>query len=146
MPEIKNSRQIDSSKTEELSPIYGKSLEVEMDMQEGHEDWVKEIPNSKRPRGQGPSMTVASGSTSSKRFGFNATLQKGGWARGKGTWLRNRDTFSKAQATSVSHHFGNCLQDRACYNCGGVGHLKKNCPTRRESQGQSRGSGRLATR
>jgi len=126
-----------------------RALEVEMDMQEGHEGWVKEIPNSKRPRCQGPTMTVASRSTSSKGFGFNATLQRGGWARGKGTWLRNKDTFSKVQATSVSHpriseapwcqkcranHFGNCLQDRACYNCGGVGHLKKNCLTRRGSQ------------
>ena len=40
-----------------------------MDMQEGHEDWVKEIPNSKRPRYQGPSMSVASGSTRNKDFG-----------------------------------------------------------------------------
>ena len=45
-----------------------RALEVEMDMQEGHEDWVKEIPNSKRPLYQGPSMTIASGSTSSKEF------------------------------------------------------------------------------
>ena len=109
-----------------------RALEVEMDMQEGHEDWVKEIPNSKRPRYQGPSMSVASGSTRNKGFGFNTTLQRGGGARGIGTWLRNRDTFSKAQATFVSHlriseapwchkcrtnHFGDCLQDRACYFC-----------------------------
>jgi len=80
-----------------------RALEVEMDMQEGHEDWVKEFPNSKRLRYQGPSMSVASGSTRSKGFGFNTTLQRGGWARGRGTWLRNRDTFSKAQATFVSH-------------------------------------------
>ena len=132
-----------------------------MDMLEGHEDWVKEIPNSKRPRYQGPSMSVASGSTSSKGFGFNATLQRGGWARGRGTWLRNRDTFSKVQASSVSHtriseahccqkcganYFVICLQDTACYNYGGVGYLKKNFPTRRGSQGQSRRSGRPATR
>ena len=132
-----------------------------MDMQVGHEDWVKEIPNSKRPQYQGPSMSVALGSTRNKRFGFNTTLQRGRGARGRGTSLRIRDTFSKAQATSVSHprisetpwcqkcrtnHFENCLQDRACYNCGGVGHLKKNCPTRCGSQGQSRRSGRPATR
>ena len=73
--------------------------------------------------------------------------------------MRNGDTFSKAQATFVSHpriseapwcqrcrvnHFGNCLPDRACFNYGGVGHLKKNCPTKCGRQGQSRGSGRPA--
>ena len=75
--------------------------------------------------------------------------------------MRNRDTFTKAQATSASHpriseapwsqkckinHFGNCIQERTCYNCGGMGHLKKNCPTKHGSQGQSRGSGRPAMR
>jgi len=80
-----------------------RTLEVEIDMQEGHEDRVKEFSNSKRPRYQGPSISVASGSTRSKGFGFNTTLQGGGWTRGRGIWLRKRDTFSKAQATSVSH-------------------------------------------
>ena len=42
-----------------------------MDMQEGQEDWVEEIPNPKRPRYQGPSMMMASGSTSGKGFGSN---------------------------------------------------------------------------
>jgi len=101
-----------------------RAVEVEMDMQEGQEDWAKELPSSKRPRYQGPSVSLAPGSTSSKGFGFNATLQRGGWARGRGSWLRNRDTFSKAQATSASHpriseapwcqkyimnHFENCI-------------------------------------
>jgi len=132
-----------------------------MDMQEGHEDWVKEIPNSKRPQYQGPSMSVALGSTRNKRFGFNTTLQRGRGARGRGTSLRIRDTFSKAQATSVSHpriseaswcqkcrtnYFGDSLQDRACYFSGGVENLKKNCPVRRGSQRQSRGSGRPGMR
>jgi len=128
-----------------------RALEVEMDMQEGHEDWVKEIPNSKRPRYQGPSMSVALRSTRNKGFGFNATLQRGGEARGRGTWLRNRDTFSKAQATSVSqpriseapwcqkcrtNHFGDCFQDRACYNCGRVGHLRKIARRSAEAKGR----------
>ena len=55
-----------------------RALEVEMDMQESHEDWAKEFLSSKRPRYQGPSMSVASGSNS-KGFGFNATPQRGGW-------------------------------------------------------------------
>jgi len=80
-----------------------RALEVEMDMQESYEDRAKEFLSSKRPRYQGPSVSVASGSTSSKEFEFDATLQKGGWARGRETWLRNRDTFSKADATSASH-------------------------------------------
>ena len=31
-----------------------RALEVEMNMQESREDWVKELPSSKRPRYQGP--------------------------------------------------------------------------------------------
>ena len=51
-----------------------RALEVEMDIQESQEDWVRELPSSKRPRYQGPSVSLAPGSTSSKGFGFNATL------------------------------------------------------------------------
>jgi len=128
-----------------------RALEVEMDMQENQEDWAKELPSSKRPRYQGPSVSVAPGSTSSKGFGFNATLQRGGWARGRGSWLRNRDTFSKAHATSASHpriseapwcqkckinHFENCIQERTCHNCGGMGHLKKIARRSTKAKGQ----------
>ena len=80
-----------------------KTLEVEMDIQESRENWAHELSISKRPRYQGSSISVAPGSTSNKGFGFNATLQRGEWARGRGSWLRNRDTFQKAQTTSVSH-------------------------------------------
>ena len=80
-----------------------KALEVEMDIQESQEDWAKELPSSKCPRYQEPSVSVAPGSTSSKGFRFNATLQREEWARGRGSWLRNRDTFQKAQTTTASH-------------------------------------------
>ena len=51
-----------------------KALEVEMNIQESQEDWAKELSSSKYPRYQGPLVSVALGSTSNKRFGFNATL------------------------------------------------------------------------
>ena len=35
-----------------------KALEVEMDIQESQEDWAKELPSSKRPRYQGPSVSL----------------------------------------------------------------------------------------
>ena len=62
-----------------------RALEVEMDIQENQEDWAKELPSSKRLRYQGPSVSVAPESTSNKGFGFNATLQRGEWARGRGS-------------------------------------------------------------
>ena len=43
-------------------------LEVEIDMQESQEDWAKELPSSMHPRYQGPAVSVAPGSASSKGF------------------------------------------------------------------------------
>ena len=78
------------------------ALEVEMNIQESQEDWAKELSSSKRSRYQGPSVSVAPGSTSSKGFGFNVTLQRGGWARGRGIWLRNREIFLPLRPTPES--------------------------------------------
>ena len=50
--------------------------------------------------------------------------------------------FQKCKA----NHFGNCIQEKTCYNYGGMGHLKKNCLTVRGSQGLSKGNGRSKVR
>ena len=86
-----------------------------MDIQESREDWAKELSIQKRPRYQGPSVSMAPGSNSNKGFRFNATLQRGEQARGRGSWLRNRYTFQKAQTTSVSH--SKILEAPWCQKC-----------------------------
>jgi len=116
-----------------------KALEVEIDIQESQEDWMKGLSVPKHLRYQGPSGSVALGSTSNKGF---AAFRKGEWIRGRGSWLRNRNAFQGAQTTYASHpriteapwcqkcktnHSENCIQERTCYNYGGIGHLKKNC-------------------
>ena len=80
-----------------------KALEVEIDIQESQEDWMKGLSVPKHLRYQGPSGSVALVSTSNKGFGFDAAFQRGEWVRGERSWLRNINTFQGAQTTTVSH-------------------------------------------
>jgi len=80
-----------------------KALEVEMDIQESQEDWMKGLSVPKHLRYQGPSGSVALVSTSNKGFGFDAAFRRGEWIIGRGSWLRNRNAFQGAQTISASY-------------------------------------------
>ena len=80
-----------------------KTLEVEMDIQESREDWVKGLFVPKCPRYQGPSGSIVPGSTSNKGSGFDAAFRRGEWIIGRGSWLRNRNAFQGAQTISASY-------------------------------------------
>jgi len=80
-----------------------KALEVEIDIQEGQEDWARELHVPKCPRYQNPTGQGSSETRMDRGTRSFLTPASGDISRGREVWLIARGYFQGTQAIPLSH-------------------------------------------